>query len=57
MSKAGFEIIPATDIIANKVHPDNYSRCFVTVEGSELARGGGGARCMTMPINRNSVNW
>lgn len=57
MSKAGFDIIPATDIIANKTHPDNHNKCFITVEGSELARGGGGARCMTMPVNRDRVVW
>ncbi|MCF8332283.1 MAG: hypothetical protein K9H84_07515, partial [Bacteroidales bacterium] len=29
----------------------------ITVEGSELPRGGGGARCMTMPVSRASVEW
>ncbi|WP_280959774.1 hypothetical protein [Anaerophaga thermohalophila] len=27
------------------------------MEGSELPRGGGGARCMTMPVRRKKVNW
>ena len=57
MNKAGFEIITASDVAEGKDSPDNYDKCFVTVEGSELARGGGGARCMTMPINRDKVEW
>ncbi|MCK7535105.1 MAG: arginine deiminase family protein [Marinilabiliales bacterium] len=27
----------------------------MTLDGSELPRGGGGARCMTMPIRRKPV--
>ena len=55
LNKNGFEIISAQDVIAGKKSPDGYSRCVVTVAGSELARGGGGARCMTMPIRRKEV--
>ena len=36
---------------------NDYERCVVTIEGSELPRGGGGARCMTMPVSRKSVAW
>ena len=57
LNNHGFEVLTANDIIAGKVHPDQYNRCVVTIEGSELARGGGGARCMTMPVHRKSVNW
>lgn len=32
--------------------PDGYGRLVVTFEGIELARGGGGARCMTLPVER-----
>ena len=53
----GFEVLTANDVITGKVHPDDYKRCVVTIEGSELARGGGGARCMTMPILRQNVIW
>ncbi len=48
----GFEILKATDVIDEKVNPDNHSKFIITMDGSELARGGGGARCMTMPVKR-----
>lgn len=53
LNKNGFEIITADDVIRGVKSPDNYRRCVVTIQGSELARGGGGARCMTMPVRRN----
>jgi arginine deiminase len=53
LNKNGFEIITADDVIRGKRSPDDYRRCVVTIQGSELARGGGGARCMTMPVRRN----
>jgi arginine deiminase len=55
LNNHGFEVLSADDVIAGKVHPDDYNRCVVTIEGSELARGGGGARCMTMPVNRRDL--
>ena len=55
MNNAGFEIIRANDVISNKVDLSKYEKYMITIEGSELPRGGGGARCMTMPINRDAV--
>jgi arginine deiminase len=57
MNNAGFEILKAKDVNAGKSDPGLYKRCVVTVDGSELARGGGGARCMTMPVARKDVDW
>src|SRR5690554_196593 len=57
LDKNGFEIIKAVDVINNKVSPDSYSKCVVTIAGSELARGGGSARCMTLPFRRSEVKW
>lgn len=57
MNKNGYEVIRAKDIIRNRVDLKDYSKFVVTIEGSELSRGGGGARCMTMPIRRKEVKW
>jgi arginine deiminase len=57
LSLNGFEIIRAADVIQGKKNPEDYEKCTVTITGSELARGGGGARCMTLPVRRAEVNW
>jgi len=55
MLKHGFEVVSAREVIDKKVDIQNISKCVVTLSGSELPRGGGGARCMTMPLRRKSV--
>lgn len=57
MSKHGFEIVKAKDVISNHVDLGSYNKCVVTLDGSELPRGGGGARCMTMPVRRGKISW
>ncbi len=57
LNKNGFEIITAADVIKGKADIEDYPQCVITIAGSELARGGGGARCMTMPVKRGSVHW
>ena len=57
LNKAGFNILTASDVANNKVDVDNVRKCIVAFEGNELSRGGGGARCMTMPVQRMPVEW
>ncbi len=57
LHKNGFEVIKAKDVISEKVKINEYKKFVITINGSELSRGGGGARCMTMPIVRREVKW
>ena len=57
MNKHGFEILKAKDVLNKKKDLSNYEKYVIAIDGSELARGGGGARCMSMPIRRRSVDW
>lgn len=57
MSKHGFEVIRAKDVVNNHIDLAAHSKYVVTIDGSELPRGGGGARCMTMPVRRKKISW
>lgn len=57
MNKHGFEVIDARQVINDKVNLTDYQKYVVTIHGAELSRGGGGCRCMTMPIKRRAVKW
>ena len=57
LDRKGFNVVAAEDVISGKVSVDGDGLFAVTVAGSELPRGGGGARCMTMPLSRRPVEW
>jgi arginine deiminase len=57
LNNAGFDVIKAEDICNGKADMSKHNQFVVTFDAAELPRGGGGARCMTMPINRSAVKW
>jgi arginine deiminase len=56
LNKNGFEVLHAKELMKNwQILP--RTKTVITIAGAELARGGGGARCMSMPVRRKNVDW
>ena len=56
LNKNGYDVLASSDILDMKIMIENHKKFVITVPGSELSRGGGGCRCMTMPVKRKNVN-
>jgi arginine deiminase len=54
-AEGGFRVLGANEFLAGEVEAVGSDRFVVGFEGSELVRGGGGPRCMTMPVLRAEV--
>ena len=52
LGSAGFRIVPSGEFLGDETGARVKGRTAITLEGGELVRGGGGARCMTLPIHR-----
>lgn len=52
LARAGIPRIEARDVLEGKVDLESYDKYAIAMAGNELTRGGGGCRCMTMPIVR-----
>jgi arginine deiminase len=55
LSRAGYRVLPGSELMAGGGLPDGAGRTVITIEGSELVRGGGGPRCMSLPLRRDDV--
>lgn len=52
LEKAGIPRVEAEDVITGQIDLNKLDKYAVAINGNELNRGGGGCRCMTMPILR-----
>ena len=53
--EAGYRILPAMDFLTGEAQIEDDEKAVIAFDGSELVRGGGGGRCMTLPVLREDI--
>jgi len=53
--EAGYRIVSGLDFLTGEAEIEEDEKAVITFDGAELVRGGGGARCMTLPVRREDI--
>jgi arginine deiminase len=54
-SRAGYRVVDSLDFLTGEVELGDDEKAVIGFDGAELVRGGGGARCMTLPVCRDDI--